>query len=247
MISSLLGEGAPAIAAIPHGPVASPRQLDAAYDAELVRQFTSGDEAAFVEIVTRFRERIFTTAFMLVHNHADADDITQDTFIRAHRGLAKFRGDSSLATWLYRVATNLSRNSYWYFVRRRRDVTQSLDCPMGDEGTATISDLVATEDPGPSHLAASREFAGLVTLCMDQLPASHREILTLRNELEHSYDEIAAALGIKVGTVKSRIGRARSSLRRLMADHCPEFSPDASLSDWFEPNRPGGRFTITRH
>src|SRR5690606_6066136 len=77
-------------------------QQEAAYDAELVRRFNAGDESAFVEIMTRYREKIFSVALALLRNRADAEEIAQDTFIRAHRGLARFRGDSSLATWLHR-------------------------------------------------------------------------------------------------------------------------------------------------
>src|ERR1041385_5360198 len=90
-----------------HKPVSAERsaraatsQQEAEHDAELVRRFNSGDEAAFVEIMSRYREKIFSVALALLRNRADAEEIAQDTFIRAHRGLNRFRGDSSLATWL---------------------------------------------------------------------------------------------------------------------------------------------------
>jgi RNA polymerase sigma-70 factor (ECF subfamily) len=91
---------------------------EAAYDAELVRRFNAGDEPAFVEIMTRYREKIFSVALALLRNRADAEEIAQDTFIRAHRGLARFRGDSSLATWLHRIAVNLARNRLRWWRRR---------------------------------------------------------------------------------------------------------------------------------
>src|SRR6266700_1341121 len=127
------------------GSIHSPRTTDraaraavsaaeAVHDAELVRRFRAGDDSAFVDIMNRYREKIFTIVLGLLRNHADAEEIAQDTFIRAHRGLANFRGDSSLATWLHRIAVNLSRNRYWYFFRRRRHATLSLDCPLGDDG-----------------------------------------------------------------------------------------------------------------
>jgi RNA polymerase sigma-70 factor (ECF subfamily) len=104
---------------------------EALYDADLVRRFNSGDESAFGEIMTRHKTRIFAAAIALLRNHADAEEITQDTFVRAHRGLARFRGDSSVATWLHRIAVNLARNRYWYFFRRRRHATLSLDAALG--------------------------------------------------------------------------------------------------------------------
>ena len=219
-------------------------RADAAQDAELVRRFHAGDESAFVEIMTRYRDKIFAIALSLLRNRADAEEIAQDTFIRAHRGLARFRGDSSLATWLHRIVVNLARNRYWYFFRRRRHATLSLDCALSEESTGTFSDLVAAAEPDPARATATAEFAELVAACMERLEPQHREILTLRNLLHRSYDEIAQALGINVGTVKSRIARARENLRLLLTESCPEFSPDAEPAEWFEPARPLGRLAL---
>lgn len=217
---------------------------DSQRDVALVRRFNGGDESAFLEIMSHYREKLFPIVFSLLRNRSDAEEIVQDTFIRAHRGLAKFRGDSSLATWLHRIAVNLARNRYWYFFRRRRQDTLSLDCPLGEESDATFTELVAAEDPDPARTATTEEFSALVETCMGRLDPRHREILTLRNLLHHSYDEIAARLGINVGTVKSRIARARENLRSLLAEACPEFAPDADPADWFEPARPGGRLAL---
>ena len=214
---------------------------EAGCDFALVRRFNSGDESAFVEIMTRYREKIFAIALSLLRNHADAEEIAQDTFVRAHRGLARFRGDSSLATWLHRIAVNLARNRYWYFFRRRRHATLSLDCTLNADSTATLADLIADEVADPAHEAVTSEFAALIAACMEKLEPRHREILTLRNVLHRSYDEIAVTLGISVGTVKSRIARARQNLRTLLAEACPEFSPDAEPAAWFERSRETGR------
>jgi RNA polymerase sigma-70 factor (ECF subfamily) len=217
---------------------------EAQRDVALVQRFNGGDESAFIEIMSHYREKLFPIVFSLLRNRFDAEEIVQDTFIRAHRGLARFRGDSSLATWLHRIAVNLARNRYWYFFRRRRHDTLSLDCPLGEESDATFTELVAAEAPDPARTAATEEFSALVESCMAKLDPRHREILTLRNLLHHSYHEIAAALGINVGTVKSRVARARENLRALLAASCPEFAPDAVPADWFEPARPGGRLAL---
>ena len=219
-------------------------KAEAAQDAELVRRFHGGDESAFVEIMTRYREKTFAIALSLLRNRADAEEIAQDTFIRAHRGLGRFRGDSSLATWLHRIVVNLARNRYWYFFRRRRHATLSLDCALSEDSTATFSDLVADDEPDPARASATAEFADLVSACMEKLDEQHREILTLRNILHRSYDEIAQTLGINVGTVKSRIARAREKLRLLLAEACPEFAPDAGPAEWFEPARTTGRLAL---
>lgn len=210
---------------------------EAAEDAALVQRFVGGDEAAFTEMVHRHRERLFGLAFGLLRNRADAEEIVQDTFIRAHRGLAKFRGDSSLATWLHHVTLNLARNRYWYFHRRRRHATLSLDCALTEDSSATFSDLLPSAEDGPARETMTSEFTELVTVCMDQLPEEQKKILSMRNVLNQSYDDIAQALDIEVGTVKSRIARARGQLRKAIAQACPEFSEDSVPKDWFEAAR----------
>ena len=206
---------------------------DAAVDAALVSRCTAGDESAFTEIVHRYRGKIFGLTLNLLHNAADAEEITQDTFIRAYRGIARFRGDSSLSTWLYRIALNLARNRYWYFFRRRRQLWVSLDRPLTEDSPATFADLVAAPDHDPAQETVTTEFTALVAACMERLDRRHREILVMRNVLDLSYDEIARALNINVGTVKSRIARAREYLRSLLAELCPELTPSLSLTDFF--------------
>ncbi|MEO5959437.1 MAG: sigma-70 family RNA polymerase sigma factor [Opitutaceae bacterium] len=217
---------------------------EALYDAGLVRRFHAGDETAFVEIMSRHETRMFSIAFSMLKNNADAEEIVQDTFLRAHRGLATFRGDASLATWLHRIALNLARNRYWYFFRRRRHATLSLDFPFSDENRGTLADLVASEDSGPARAAMTGEFSELVAECMAQLGAEPREILTMRNTLNRSYAQIARELGIKVGTVKSRIARARERLRALMTETCPEFGAEVEAATWFDPARPMGEVQV---
>jgi RNA polymerase sigma-70 factor (ECF subfamily) len=222
----------------PASPASQTSAREAAYDRELVRRVNAGDEAAFNEIVERYRTKIFGLTLGLLHNQGDAEEITQDTFIRAYRGLARFRGDASLATWLYRIAMNLARNRYWYFFRRRRHATLSLDCPLGDDSAATFADQFASEAHDPAQETATDEFTSLIAECMERLDAAHREILTMRNVLHLSYEEIAASLGLNVGTVKSRIARARERLRAQLAEACPEFAPDLPPADFFLSPRP---------
>jgi RNA polymerase sigma-70 factor (ECF subfamily) len=214
---------------------------EALHDAELVRRFNGGDEDAFVEIVNRYRGKIVSIALGHLRNYADADEIAQDTFIRAHRGLARFRGDSSLATWLHRIAFNLSRNRYKYYRCRQRHAMLSLDRAFSDDNQASFADLIASEAPSPAREATACEFSELVASCMEKLGARQREILVLRNGLNQSYDDIAQALGISIGTVKSRIGRARENLRALLAESYPETGPGGSPLEWFEPIRAGLR------
>jgi RNA polymerase sigma-70 factor (ECF subfamily) len=190
---------------------------DALHDAGLVRRFNDGDQDAFAEIVRRHRAKMHQVALGLLKNHGDAEEIAQDTFIRAHRGLANFRGDSSLATWLHCIATNLARNRYWYFFRRKKHVTRSLDSPVREGFSGTYADLVPSGEPGPTRETDNREFVARVAECTQRLNASQQQILRLRIVQRHSYEEIGLVLGIATGTVKSRIARARENLRSLLA------------------------------
>jgi RNA polymerase sigma-70 factor (ECF subfamily) len=216
----------------------------AAVDAELVRRFKRGDEGAFVEIVDRYRSRMFAVAFQHLRNYSDAEEIAQDTLVRAHRGLALFRGESSLSTWMHMIARNLSRNRLKHNCSHRRHLTHSLDSPIFGDENSTFSDLVASESPNPARIAASSEFTEIVGACMKKLGSGQREILVMRNGLSQSYVEIGRKLGINIGTVKSRIGRARYSLRNLLDESYPGPDHGAAFVKWFESTRPGGTVAI---
>jgi RNA polymerase sigma-70 factor, ECF subfamily len=206
----------------------------AGYDHTLVERLKKGDEAALAEIVERHREKLCAVAFSFLRDRHDAEEIVQDAFVRAFRAIGQFRGDSSLATWLHRITLNLARNRYWYFRRRFRHSTLSLDRPLEQDGLTTMGDLFADNDAGPSRRAATTDFSELVAGSMEKLLPRHREILTLRNILDCSYADIAAQLGINEGTVKSRIARARGCLRTLMATACPEFTEETTAREWLE-------------
>jgi RNA polymerase sigma-70 factor (ECF subfamily) len=180
---------------------------------------------------------MFHVAFGLLHNRADAEEMAQDTFIRAHRSLANFRGDSSLAAWLYCIALNLSRNRYWYFFRRGRHVSLPLDATLGADGSATFAEIVASDAPSPIREVVNLEFSAIVSRCMGQLPPRQREILQLLNVEQQTYAGIARLLRIRIGTVKSRVARARAGLRVLLGETYPEFRSKVAPFSCFESLR----------
>jgi len=191
----------------------STKAQEVALDKALVARFKDGDEAAFEEMVSRYWDRIYAMVLQLLRNSQDAEEVTQDAFIRAHRGLEKFRGDSSFSTWLYQIATNLARNRYWYWWRRKRDKSVSFDQALGGESDTTLAEIFPADIETPQDIAVTNEFQERVTAAMELLNTKHREVLVLRNVKSLSYEEIANQLGISIGTVKSRIARARESLR----------------------------------
>ena len=182
-------------------------------DEYLVERMREGDDSAFEEIVSLYWDRIYSRVLMLLKNPQDAEEVTQDAFMRAHRGLAGFRGDSAFSTWLFQIATNLAHNRYWYWCRRKRDVSISLDQTLGHDADATLVDILPSEVDDPGDETLINELAGRVEECLPKLSRKHRDILYLRIKDNLSYEEIAQKLGIRVGTVKSRIARARESLR----------------------------------
>ena len=134
------------------------KQSEAAHDAQLVKRCKAGDESAFTEIIKRYYPRIRALAQQTLHNDADAEEVAQDTFIRAHRGLANFRGDASLATWLYCIGLNLARNRYWYWWRRKRDQSVSIDAPFGADNDMTLAEVIPAEVETPDDITVTQEF-----------------------------------------------------------------------------------------
>ena len=196
----------------------SAKAQEVAMDRMLVDRFKNGDQTAFDEMVSRYWDRIYAMVHQLLRNTQDAEEVTQDAFIRAHRGLVNFRGDSAFSTWLYQIATNLARNRYWYWWRRKRDRTISFDQPVSPDGDATLADIIPAEVETPDDITVTQEFVDRISQGMEKLSAKHREILILRNIKNQTYEEIAEILGISVGTVKSRIARARESLRGKLGE-----------------------------
>lgn len=187
-------------------------------DEFLVTRMREGDGEAFETIVELYWDRIFARVLQLLKNRQDAEEVTQDAFLRAHRGLQNFRGDAAFSTWLFQIATNLAHNRYWYWWRRKRDSSLSLDQTLACDSETTLVDVLPEETEGPSDEARTNELTRRVEECLPQLNKKHRDILMLRIKDDLSYEEIAQKLGIRVGTVKSRIARARESLREKLGD-----------------------------
>lgn len=197
----------------------STKAQEVALDRMLVDRFKGGDQGAFEEMVSRYWDRIYAMVHQLLRNPQDAEEVTQDAFIRAHRGLENFRGDSAFSTWLYQIATNLARNRYWYWWRRKRDKSISFDQPVGEDSTTTFGEVFAADVETPEDAAVTQELIDRIARGMEKLSPKHREILILRNVKNLSYEEISGILQISVGTVKSRIARARESLRSKLGEN----------------------------
>lgn len=176
--------------------------LTTADEATLVAAFRAGRAEAFDEIVTRHRKQIYQLCYRFVRNHEDASDLAQDVFVRAFKGLQRFKGDSSLTTWLYRVGVNACLN--------RVAAKKPLESPIE---AAERVDATAVD---PLQAVLQHERAAAVREAIAKLPPKQRATLVLRIYQECSHEEIAAALGGTVGAAKANLFHALGNLRRAL-------------------------------
>lgn len=184
---------------------------------QFLERLKAGDAAAFNHLVEERHADIYALLYRLTEDPEEARDLTQETFLQAFRHIANFRGDADLRTWLYRIAVNQARNRWRWWKRRRRDRTISLDAPANDSNDTPLSSRLVGEDasdPEQQTLAHERERALLAAL--HTLSSAYREVIVLRDIEGMSYEEVAGALEINVGTVKSRLSRGRIELRRRL-------------------------------
>ena len=181
-------------------------KLNEASDRDLIERCQAGHDSAFEDLVRRHQGRAVNVAWQLLGNREDALEVAQDAFVRVYRTLDGFRGDCEFTTWLYRIVVNLAHNKHRWWRRRGRAQTETLD---GDR-------QFAAPTVPPDAAAVQNEFSRRLSEKIAALPVSFRDILVLRNVEGLSYEEIAAVLECSLGTVKSRIARAREALRVIM-------------------------------
>ena len=187
-------------------------------ETELVRAAQGGDESAFEELVRTYEKRIYHLSLRMCGNQEDALEIAQEAFLGAWRGLRFFRGDSSFSTWLYRLASNAAVD----FLRREGRHSALAGLSLDDEALGL--DPPDAPAASPHAQLERKELRAALEEGLMALSAEHRQILLLRELEGLSYEEIAAALDLDLGTVKSRIARARSGLRKYLVQ-TGNFSP----------------------
>lgn len=180
-------------------------------DLLLVERTLAGDTRAFELLVLKYQRRIQRLIARMVRDVDLVDDIAQETFIRAYRALHQFRGDAQFYTWLYRIAVNTAKK---FLLDLKRDplVTQAALQPDGEEDETSGAGNEPTADETPESVLAAREIAEAVDAAMEALPEELRQAVTLREIEGLSYEEIAAMMNCPIGTVRSRIFRAREAI-----------------------------------
>ena len=176
-------------------------------DQILVQRVKRGEKAAFDALVLRYQSRIVNLVSRFVRNPTDALDVTQEAFLKAYRALPSFRGESAFYTWMYRIAVNTAKNHLAAQVRR----PQEMDSPDPDLEQFELENAAVVLDT-PEHLLLTEEIQNTVIAAIDALPEDLRMAITLRELDGLSYEEIAVAMECPVGTVRSRIFRAREAI-----------------------------------
>ena len=184
-------------------------------DAVLVRQCQKGDLTAFEPLVVKYQDRIYNLCWRLCGDRDAAEDLTQEAFLKAFEALAQFRGRSGFFTWLYRIAANLALS---YRRRERRQINVSAPGLWDDLPTqaAGLRGVVSMRQNQPDAIAESKETRELVWQAIQMLDDDQRTVLVLRDMEGLEYTEAAAVLGVPVGTVKSRLHRARMAVRERL-------------------------------
>lgn len=198
---------------------------------ELVRAAGGGDADAFEQLVRLYENKVYHLALRMCLDPEDASDVAQEAFLAAWRGLPRFRGESGFSTWLYRLTSNAAIDH----LRRKKNQRGDLSL---DDGALGLD--APDGGPSPQETAEGQELSAAVEAGLRQLSGDHRQILVLREVQELSYEEIAKTLKLDLGTVKSRISRARNALRKILlkSGNLSGYLP-SNLSN--EPHRKEGR------
>jgi RNA polymerase sigma-70 factor (ECF subfamily) len=192
-------------------------------DARILRGLRSGIEGAYEELIERYEQQVFGMVFRLLGNQSDASDVVQEVFLKVFRGVTTFREQSSLRTWIYRIAVNEANNQRRWFGRHCR-----MEVPLEETRPEHPNSIEYTPDPGrsPFEQAMDSETRTLIERALTQINPVFRTAVVLRDVQNLSYEEIADILQVSLGTVKSRILRGREALRRELTQR-----PDQGLAE----------------
>jgi len=180
-------------------------------DAQCIERFLSGETKAYEELVLRYQDRIYYLALRYLRQADEAQEVTQEIFVKVYQAIKTFRGEAKFSTWLFQVAVNHCKNRIKYLRRRHFYTRESLDQTADGESDQPQRQYAA-DTPDPTAAVQSGEIQRLVRQAIDELSEDHREAIILRDLQDLSYEEIAEITGQPVGTIKSRIHRARLEL-----------------------------------
>ena len=180
-------------------------------DIQLVERTQQGDQQAFSRLFAKYQKKVFNLCFRFVDDYEEAKDLTQETFVRVYNGIKNFRREASFSTWLYCIASNTCKNKLRHW--KTQPHLMSLDETIETEDDEITRQVEDKSEPTPLAEAETREIQDQVQIAIKSLSAEHREVIILRDIQGCSYEEISFSLGCNLGTVKSRLSRARLELK----------------------------------
>jgi len=194
----------------------------------LVEALRNGEEAAYELLISRYQAPIYNLVYRLVNDPADASDVTQEVFLKVFRSIRDFRGQSSLKTWLYRIAVNEAHNQRRWCTRHRKKEV-GLDA-SSEEGGRSYQERLSDPGRSPYEEAWNEEKHAMIEQALQTINPAFRAVVVLRDIEDLSYEEISSVLQVSLGTVKSRILRGREALRKALAerlehDAAPDLAP----------------------
>ncbi len=183
-------------------------------DAYLVQRTLEGDIRAFEALIDKYKNMVFTISFRMLGNHTDAEDASQEVFLRLYNSLSKYNSNHKFSNWLYQITMNICRDE----LRKRKSTktSLSLDEPIREEDGKDIASLIPDEYNLPERVAEENELRNRLELAIQKLPKDYKEPLVLRYTKGLSYEDISSILKLPIGTVKIRIHRARKMIREML-------------------------------
>ena len=187
-------------------------------EAALIAELRAGSEEAFAWLIAHFHQPIYSLLARTVQDRADAADLTQEVFVKVFRGMSNFHGESSLRTWIYRIALHEASNQRrWWMRHKQQEIPIEQEINEGDGGTPVrLKDMLVDPAEGPYEIAVHEENRAVVEAALSRVPEPFRTTLILRDIEGFVYEEVAEMQGVNLGTVKSRLVRGRACLKALL-------------------------------
>jgi len=212
------------------GDLASAIGIRSQEEAAIVAELKAGSEAAYAWLIGEFQQPVYGLVYRVVNDPADAADTTQDVFLKVFRGIKHFHGESSLKTWIYRIALHEAANRRrWWFRHKAKETSIEPDSET-NAGESAIEIALTDHKDSPFESVAHREVQQRVEQELRKVPEPYRTTLILRDLEEMSYEEIAEVLEVSLGTVKSRITRGREALRQRLTPYVREVGNELGLT-----------------
>ena len=203
-------------------------------EAALIAELRAGSEEAFAWLIARFHQPIYSLLARTVHDRADAADLTQEVFVKVFRGVGNFHGESSLRTWIYRIALREASNQRRWWTRHKQwDVPIEQEMTGGECGAPVLlKEMLVDPAESPYEMAAHEENRARVEAALQQVPEPYRSTLILRDIEGFVYEDVAEMLGVNLGTIKSRLVRGRACLKAILT--APAEAQSAAVNSGFE-------------